>query len=103
MRELIPGCANWTSETFVRWCKKARDAVHHKMIVQGKTIGGLGSLVEIDEAAFGRAKLAANQHMHPAKPIWLLGNLIGKLYLERHIRPNRFLRHIFRCTIFFRS
>ena len=65
IRKILPRCVDWHQKTFVFWCKRARDSVHHKMIVQGRTIGGIGSIVEIDEAVFGKAKIAANHQMRP--------------------------------------
>ena len=83
IRKILPRCVDWHQKTFVFWCKKARDSIHYKMIVQGQTIGGLGSIVEIDEAVFGKAKIAANRQMHPLKNLWLLGKIgLGSILIS---------------------
>lgn len=81
MRVILRGCKTWSQHTMCSWSKKARDAIHHVKIVKGGKLGGIGKRVQIDECAFGKAKLSRNHCGRPTRPVWLVGMFFNMISL----------------------
>ncbi|XP_036340624.1 uncharacterized protein LOC118749988 [Rhagoletis pomonella] len=61
-----------TRPTAVDWCNFCREVVYDGMVVKGRKIGGVGSIVEIDESKFGRRKYHRG---HAVEGQWVFGGV----------------------------
>ncbi|XP_017474798.1 PREDICTED: uncharacterized protein LOC108365311 [Rhagoletis zephyria] len=61
-----------TRPTAVDWCNFCREVVYDGMVVKGRKIGGVGSIVEIDASKFGRRKYHRG---HAVEGQWVFGGV----------------------------